>query len=42
MRPWHQVTGTVNTSVPGTYRVKYEVADEAGNLATETYTVIVK
>ncbi len=37
-----KVTGTVNTSVAGTYRVKYEVADEAGNLATETYTVIVK
>lgn len=37
-----KITGTVNTNVAGTYRVKYEVADEAGNLATETYTVIVK
>ena len=35
------ITGTVNTSVPGTYRILYEVADEAGNVATETVTVVV-
>ena len=35
------ITGTVNTAVPGTYRILYQIADEAGNLATEvvTYTV---
>ena len=36
-----QITGTVNTAVPGTYRVLYEVADEAGNVATEVVTVTV-
>ena len=36
-----KVTGTVNTAVPGTYRVLYEVADEAGNVATEVVTVVV-
>ena len=35
------ITGTVNTAVPGTYRVLYEVADEAGNVATEVVTVTV-
>ena len=37
-----QTSGTVNTSQPGTYRVLYEVADEAGNVATEVVTVIVE
>lgn len=36
-----EVTGTVNTAVPGVYRVLYEVADEAGNVATEVVTVTV-
>ncbi len=35
------ITGTVNTAVPGTYRVLYEVSDEAGNVATEVVTVTV-
>ena len=35
------ITGTVNTAVPGTYRVVYEVSDEAGNVATEVVTVTV-
>ena len=35
------ITGTVNTAVPGTYRVLYEVKDEAGNLATEVVAVTV-
>ena len=35
------ITGTVNNTVPGTYRILYEVADEAGNVATETVTVVV-
>lgn len=35
------ITGTVNTAQPGTYRVLYEVSDEAGNVATEVVTVIV-
>ena len=34
-------TGTVNTAVPGEYRVLYEVSDEAGNVATEVVTVVV-
>ena len=33
------ITGTVNTHVAGTYRVLYEVSDEAGNVATEVVTV---
>ena len=33
------ITGTVNTSVVGEYRILYEVVDEAGNLATEVVTV---
>ena len=33
------VTGTVDTTVAGDYRVLYEVVDEAGNLATEVVTV---
>ena len=36
-----EITGTVNTAVAGTYRVLYEVADEAGNVATEVVTVTV-
>ena len=32
-------TGTVNWTTPGDYRVLYEVADEAGNVATEVVTV---
>ena len=28
------VTGSVNTSVPGTYELTYDVTDEAGNTAT--------
>ena len=35
-------SGTVNTTVPGTYRVLYEVVDEAGNLATEVVVVTVE
>lgn len=36
------VTGTVNTSVPGTYTLTYNVSDEAGNAASSiTRTVIV-
>ena len=34
-------TGTVNTSVAGTYTVTYSVSDAAGNSASETRTVIV-
>ena len=34
-------SGVVNTAVPGTYRVLYEVEDEAGNLATEVVVVTV-
>ena len=33
------MTGTVNTNVPGTYRVVYEVRDTAGNLGTKVVTV---
>ena len=36
-----RISGTVDTSVAGTYRVLYEVADEAGNVATEVVTVTV-
>ena len=35
------ITGTVDKNTPGTYRVLYEVTDEAGNLATEVVTVVV-
>lgn len=35
------VSGTVNTAVPGVYRVLYQVEDEAHNLATEVVTVTV-
>ena len=35
-------TGTVNTSVAGTYTITYTVADTAGNIATATRTVVVK
>ncbi len=35
------ISGTVNTAVPGTYRVLYEVADEAGNVGTKVVTVTV-
>ena len=34
-------SGVVNTAVPGTYRILYEVEDEAGNLATEVVAVTV-
>ena len=34
-------SGVVNTSVPGKYRILYEVEDEAGNLATEVIVVTV-
>lgn len=34
-------TGTVNTSVAGTYTITYTVSDAAGNVATATRTVIV-
>ena len=36
-----EISGTVNTTVPGVYRVLYEVRDEAQNLATEVVTVTV-
>jgi len=35
-------TGTVNTSVAGTYTITYTVSDAAANVATATRTVIVK
>ena len=35
-------TGTVNTAVPGTYRVLYTVTDASGNVGTKTRSVIVK
>jgi len=35
------ITGTVNTAVPGTYRVLYTAKDAAGNVGTKTRTVIV-
>ena len=35
-------SGVVNTTVPGTYRILYEVEDEAGNLATEVVVVTVQ
>ena len=34
-----EVVSSVNTSVSGTYKVKYTVADAAGNVATATRTV---
>ena len=34
-------SGVVNTQVAGTYRILYEVEDEAGNLATEVVAVTV-
>lgn len=36
-----RATGTVNTAVPGVYRVLYQIEDEAHNLATEVVTVTV-
>ena len=36
------VTGKVDTSKPGTYKITYTVEDEAGNKATVTRTVTVK
>ncbi len=36
------VSGTVNTAVPGVYRVLYQIEDEAHNLATEVVTVTVE
>ena len=36
-----EISGTVNTSVPGVYRVLYQVEDEAHNVATEVVTVTV-
>ena len=35
------ISGTVNTAVPGVYRVLYQIEDEAHNLATEVVTVTV-
>ena len=35
-------TGTVNTSVAGTYTITYTVSDTAGNIGTATRTVVVK
>jgi hypothetical protein len=34
-------TGTVNSAVPGTYRVLYTVTDASGNVGTKTRTVII-
>lgn len=36
-----QVSGTVNTTVPGLYSIRYTVADTAGNTATATRLVLV-
>ena len=36
------ISGTVNTAVPGVYRVLYQIEDEAHNLATEVVTVTVE
>ena len=36
-----QAIGTVNTNVPGTYRITYKVRDEAGNLGIKTRTIVV-
>ena len=33
------ITGTVNTSLPGTYTVTYTATDSSSNTATETRTV---
>lgn len=35
------VSGSVNTDVPGTYRLVYAVTDPAGNTATTLHTVTV-
>ncbi|WP_181592613.1 immunoglobulin-like domain-containing protein [Paenibacillus sp. YN15] len=37
-----QVTGAVNTAVPGTYTLTYSVTDAAGNTTTATRTVTVE
>ncbi|KAB7790347.1 immunoglobulin-like domain-containing protein [Bifidobacterium leontopitheci] len=37
-----KISGTVNTSVAGTYRVTYTVSDKAGNTATAIRTVTIK
>ncbi len=36
-----QAVGTVNTEIPGTYRITYKVRDAAGNLGIKTRTIIV-
>ncbi len=36
-----QAIGTVNTDVPGTYRITYKVRDAANNLGIKTRTIIV-
>ena len=36
-----KVTGSVNTSVAGTYTLKYEVSDDSGNVTTKERKVIV-
>ena len=36
------VTGSVNSSIPGTYRITYTVADSAGHLSTAARTVTVR
>jgi hypothetical protein len=37
-----QITGTVDTSIPGTYIITYTVTDASGNTATTTRTIIVE
>lgn len=36
-----RVTGTVNTLIPGTYTISYEVTDSSGNIGRQNRTVTV-
>ena len=38
---WYTATSNVNTSVAGTYKVDLKAQDRAGNVSTETYSVVV-
>ncbi|MDD8049659.1 MAG: DUF5011 domain-containing protein [Thomasclavelia sp.] len=37
-----KASGTVNTSIPGTYKITYKAVDAAGNVGIKTRTVIVQ
>jgi hypothetical protein len=37
-----QISGSVDTSIPGMYKIMYTVSDSSGNQASVTRTVIVK